>query len=140
MTNLIRVAALFALFSLSACGAEVEELCKKQIEDSLINPETVEFFDFRSIELSEFRAGFENMGFREHNIAPDDRWEYGDQLKGTIDETMGSLEYVGSKYHAVRIKADSRVGLKVTSNYVCASGVETGTTEPYCSCIRSDVE
>lgn len=99
----------------------------------LLNPENAEFFNFKSIDKMKFSEGVANKVWRGHNVSPSERWKFGDQLDGPINDIVKSMD--GAEYYSIRVKAESRIGLKVTSQYVCAFKPQSG-----CGCLDADLE
>lgn len=127
------IAAAAAL--ISGCGSSPQKLCEADISSKLINPETAEYFDFLQVDEAKFREGFENMIWREKNVLPQDRYKYGDLFKGRIDKAMAKVRLTNPEFYSVRVKADSRMGLNITSQYVCGRTKESDTTTKSCICI-----
>ena len=121
------------LISASCSSVSNEELlCRADIKSGLINPETVKFFDFKAIDTSKFRRGVENFVWREHNVLPNERGRFGDQLNAPINEIVQTATDHHASFWTLRVKAESRAGLHITSNYVCA------VSEGECACLMSD--
>ena len=124
----------FLLLALGGCSAATrdEKLCKANIRESLINPETAQFFEFAPIDVQAFRAGVENWAWKDHDVSKSDRYKFGDQLKEAIDDTVRAATADEAKTYSFRIKAESKIGLTVTSSYVCAAKKDE------CACLSSE--
>lgn len=120
--------------AITACSSNANLVCEAEITKSLLNPETAEFFDWSQSTADEFRTGVMNMAWNERNVLPSERWRYGEfeeAIGEQIDtEVMSNLK--DASFSKTRVKADSRMGLKVTSHYVCAK------TDEGCLCTSSD--
>ena len=119
------------LASCSGPSAEAR-LCQGNIKNSLINPETAEFFEFENIDEAAFRRGVANFVWKEHGVAPNERGRYDNQLDGPINDVVREATSRHAQFRSYRMKAASRVGLTVTSNYVCA------IAEGQCACVAAD--
>jgi hypothetical protein len=107
-------------------------LCQADIRTALINPETAQFFEFETINQATFRRGVENLVWKQHNVSRSERGRFGNQLDQPIDEIVRTATERDAQFRSYRVKADSRVGLTVTTNYACA------IAEGQCACLVSD--
>lgn len=125
---------LGVFFGLSACSgmsgqSREEKLCRAGIAADLVNPETVEFHDFSSITSAQYRIGMVNFAWREHGIASNDRGRFGSQLDAPIDSAIAEFDAKKAQYFSVRVRAETKVGNKATSKFVCA------LIDDECSCV-----
>jgi len=128
MRAVLSLASLLVCASCSQVSQEEKE-CRSDIKGKLINPETVEFFDFSSISKSEFRTGLINMKFKDSGVSRGERPNFGNQVKVIADDVM---QIAVGPYYGLRVKAESKVGLKVTMHFVCTKVVEG------CACLNGD--
>ena len=99
-------------------------MCRAEIKSKLINPETVEFYEFRDLTSSEYlrllSAGNEEGSGR--LTTPENQ--------KTAEEVMAKLQKTDpSAFHTVRVRAEGGLGNKVTSQMLCMSN----KTECICS-------
>lgn len=118
--NKIPLLAIFSItFSvfLTSCGSKSEKICLSSIKDNLINPETAEFFEFSDISMEKFGqlTGDRNSSSYEGSAADVVRSETSRILK----EKMA--DFPNATFHSVRVKADGKIGNKITQNMLCVS-------------------
>ena len=121
----------FALVACSVASGE-ERLCQADIRNALINPETAQFFEFENIDEVAFRRGVENLVWKQHNVSQSERGRFGNQLDEPINEIVRTATERNAHLRSYRVKADSRAGLTITTNYVCA------IAEGQCVCLEAD--
>jgi hypothetical protein len=120
------ILTLFPFFALGSCGAGSQEkaLCEARIKGELINPETAQFFDFTPATERDWREGVANYMWKRKGITFNERGNYGNQMDGAIASAQNVVMEYNPTFHTMRVKADSKVGLLVTANYVCAADKE----------------
>lgn len=127
-----------------------ERLCRTAIQASLINPETVEFYDFgpsgHSAYLSAYEAdarkqledstsgasGAGLSGFYADAFASSKRSIIDKGVREMVDAERALLQPSGSATYMFRIKATGRLGNEITSNQFCA--IKSGS----CDCVSGD--
>jgi hypothetical protein len=123
---------LVIALALCACSAteKIEQTCQASLKDTLVNPETAKFFEFTPIKRAEaerlfYLGALKMRGTNESEV----KYRYGtgtdQQFKDIANTAVSSYD----AFHTYRVKAESRVGLKVTATYMCLS------KEDECSCI-----
>jgi hypothetical protein len=128
------ILTLFPFFALGSCGAGSQEkaLCEARIKGELINPETAQFFDFTPATERDWREGVANYIWKEKGVPFHERGNYGSQLDDGIARSQNVVMEFKPTFHKVRVKADSKLGLLVTANYVCAANKDD------CACANSE--
>jgi hypothetical protein len=125
--------AFLTALAVAACnGADSQaRLCQASIKETLLNPETAEFYEFTSIDQETAERRFVDGLAKARNVNPQDRhsypgmFEYWDKLASdTMSETAGK----GGAFKVLRMKAENQVGQKVTQEFVCAA------TKDDCGC------
>ncbi|SEJ87275.1 hypothetical protein SAMN05518849_11667 [Sphingobium sp. AP50] len=114
----------FVVVALTGCTSSEETMCKANITNGLINPETVEFYDFQPLDAD---ADLDTLWRREIVASQGIRLHYNNasvrnQVQPEIDRLKGEDNKVNATYATYRVKAESRVGLKVTQEYFCRIG------------------
>lgn len=123
--------------ALSGCGSvsSLEQLCQADIKARLINPETVQFFEFEPIESSEAEKLWVQWSLQGRGVQQSDAWKYGgaiDEFQAVAKEIIDEFRAEGAEFRSYRVKADSRVGMIVTSRHVCAA------TQKECGCFSAE--
>jgi len=116
---------------LTGCSksSKEETQCRANISKGLLNPETAEFHDFRTTNVAALRSAVEEAFWEERSVAKSDRGNYGTQVTEIVDDLIKNLTSKTDAYYSMRVRAEGRIGNKVTSNYVCV--VNAGK----CACI-----
>ncbi len=132
--NLAMVLVLLPMIALGSCasGSPEKALCEAAIKDQLINPETAQFFDFAPATVGDWREGVANYIWKERGISFNERGNYGKQLDEAIASAQNVVMPFKPRFHTMRVKADSKLGLLVTANYVCAAA------EGECACANNE--
>jgi hypothetical protein len=134
------IASLVALTVLPSCSASSadKKVCEAKITENLLNPETAKFFDFSPISKERENALIEEavwVGYP--SIPKTDREQYRSQLQPEINEAIAGFSKMEARPYSVRVKADSKLGLTVTTNYFCAA-TDKGKQKPDCLCHTID--
>lgn len=120
------------IFVLAGCsqGGANQRLCEKSVKESLINPETAEFMEFKTVPLTEASDLLKNYMVKAVMEKDPRIAEYG--LGSSVESDASNsvktiLEGVSSTY-VMRMKAEGKLGNKITSNQLCM------ISENDCSC------
>lgn len=114
MRSRMAIVALGAVFALSACSSREEKLCRAQVTEGLLNPETASFSDFRPITPQEIA---------------------GDEFLSHMPDMMESLiPKKGATYYRMRVRAEGQLGNKITKSQVCAIDAQKAN----CACIATN--
>ncbi len=102
-------------FVLSGCGERMEGVCVSKIRSTLMNPETAEFHDFRTIEASEYVDSF-LAGTAAGSGQPTTPTS-----QAAVEVAMHNINKQNpeSTYHSVRVRAEGKLGNKITSQMIC---------------------
>jgi hypothetical protein len=114
MRRPMAVVALGAVFSLSACSSAEEKLCRANVTEGLLNPETASFSDFKAISAQEIAS---------------------DEFLSHMPDMMDSLiSKKGATYYRMRVRAEGQLGNKITKTQVCAVDAKKAN----CACIATN--
>ena len=127
----MKIALLSTFLVLGGCGvglSQNERLCRESVKSEHINPETVEFYEFGSSDRSQYiSARSKESADSISSQRPDfDRSDVEQTTYGVVSENVDKLK--SPTFHTLRIKADGKLGNKITSVMQCI--VSEGT----CSC------
>lgn len=107
------IIALTALM-LAACSSAEERVCRASLDETLINPETAEYSAF-------------------HLLNPDDIKN--EPTMAYRREAMSHLiPQKGARYALMKVRAEGKLGNKITSNQFCA----INATKDTCFCIEAE--
>lgn len=131
---------LWAALLLVNCSGPTEavaKLCQANIKAGLINPETAQFFEFQPIsaeqaEESYYQGALKMRGTNSGEVVSKYGAETDAAFRDVAQNVIGGIAAEGAEFYTYRVKAHSRVGLTVTTNYTCASGPEQ------CACFDED--
>jgi hypothetical protein len=110
---------------LSSCQSQpslgvAEKACRDTITASLLNPESVEFFEFQESSRDAYRRASVDEQVREvASLRP----EASEGLIRSVATQVVSESVSGmpkAKFHSLRVKAEGKLGNKVTSVMQCA--------------------
>lgn len=113
MKNRLKLLAFAAGLTLSACSSTEEKLCRAHMTDTLLNPETASFSDFKSVSPGEIEAS--------------------GLLKESTIRMSNSIPLQGASYYQMRVRADGELGNKVTKIEFC--GVDAQKANCACEAI-----
>lgn len=105
----IMLAALF----LSACSSAEERLCKAELDQTLLNPETADYSGFQPV--------------NESAISSD---EYLSTLRKYVGEVIPAK---GATYFQMKVRADGELGNKITKMHFCSVNAEKNK----CACLAA---
>lgn len=116
-----------ALLTLSACESSHKGICRTNVKSKLLNPETAALFDFHEIGSVEYRDKFISGLLSAKGSSPDDA-SPADRLSAErlADVTVSGS---GSKYYDVRVRAESKTGVKITTRQICLA-----SSDEQCMC------
>lgn len=130
---------MLAMLLSSGCSEsnKIEQLCQANIEASLINPETAQFFEFSPISERAavdrfYEGGLKMRGTNSGEVAERYGAETQKLFRETAEEAIGGMAKEGAGFFEYRVKAGSRLGLTVTTTYTCG-----GNTEE-CACFDAE--
>lgn len=112
------LATMIAACALTSCSSTAERLCRAQVSETLINPETAEFRDFGEISYEELRRRVGANLLALQRVAP----------PGPSGELRAPE---GVAFYGFRLRAEGRLGNTITSNQVCAVPAEGES----CQCV-----
>lgn len=114
MKRLMAVIVLGAVFALSACSSAEEKLCRANVTEGLLNPETASFSDFRAINPQEIAS---------------------DEFLSHMPDMMDSLiPKKDATYYRMRVRAEGQLGNKITKTQICAVDAKKAN----CACVATN--
>lgn len=121
------VAYLLGGILLSSCSniSPDEKLCRANISSGLMNPETAEFYDFAKLSeptaievFHEFRSNAYKTKFT--NL------QFNDAVMRQVSANQVTYwNKEGGYWASVRVRAEGRLGNRITDNYLCMGNHET---------------
>lgn len=118
-----RIFAAGALIAaITGCSSADERLCKVSLKASLLNPETAQFYDFKTIDIAMFMQGLSDGLEAKHGRSPPNKAQAAKMLTEKFEQAPDI------KLYSVRVKADGVLGNKITKMQVCI------VNEGECSC------
>ena len=136
---------VLAISATAACTRSADEsdlrqkYCQADIASKLLNPETAEFHDFGFIpkataaqQILEWSIAADQEKRESEGLVLPQKPEHNSEVAYFINQQLDSDEKSGAKFAALRVRADSRLGNKVTSEYVCR------VWNDHCLCESSD--
>jgi hypothetical protein len=108
-----------------------ERLCRTSVSATLLNPETAEFHDFKQMSPSEFERAASQMAMDARAVsAGQDLVEQNRASFEAVGREMAQgLSAKGASFYSLRVRADGRLGNKVTALQLCAA------SKGECSCL-----
>lgn len=114
-------ACLLVMVIVGGCSKadELRATCEANVRQTLINPETAEFYDFRPLTDSDFQRSVASSFGSEYEKA-------GDMAEDITGSTLANIrktaELVGADLHIVRTRAEGRLGNRITNDFICMAG------------------
>ena len=102
------------MLALSACSSREEKLCRSYMSESLLNPETAKFSNFRPIADDEIKED-EDLAHMKQNIAD-------------------LIPAEGAKYYAMKVRAEGKLGNNITDIQFCSVNAERDK----CACLEAE--
>jgi hypothetical protein len=104
----------------------------------MLNPETVQFFEFKPISKSAAEAAFLDAlwATEAKDVPKEERSKYYrdgvDPFAATAHLTIDAVARVGAHFNRFRVKADNKLGMKTTTEFVCITATKK------CQCFNND--
>ena len=113
-----------AALAVSGCdyigSSSQERVCRNFIENTSLNPETLEFYDFRPFSHDELRkiSGIDNS--LEMAMDEEAYQEASNAISETADSVARTAEIVGAEQYIFRVKSEDALGNLITTQYMCS--------------------
>lgn len=115
MQYILRFTALAMLaMSVAGCSSAKEKLCRTDIEQTLLNPETAQYSEFRPLTAQDLKDN--------------ELWS------GMSDIMKSIIPKDGASYATMKVRAEGKLGNVITSRQFCA----INAANDQCSCISSN--
>lgn len=113
---------------ISGCNGGSEKVCKKAISDSLLNPESAKFFDYKVLSDAEFReraSAWALESAKSHNMSQVETAEIWQARKGVYEELLAESKAEGKDRATVRYQAQGKLGNTITEVALCIGNDES---------------
>lgn len=129
MKTLRLISSIIVASAITACSNGDQRLCEASIKGQLLNPETAEIMDFKSISREE---AVSRVASDVVSTMPNSEYLPEGAAVGKVAEGVDKEYSKETSFYGARVRAEGKLGNTVTSTQTCA--VESGT----CSCTSAE--
>jgi len=116
MRSKIAAAAVAMSLLVSGCSGADKAMCEASLKESLLNPETAEFYDFTSISKSD--AGRMVAGDLASDYDGAAATAVSEETQSQFDRKMDE-QFPNAKFYRLRVRAEGPLGNTITKNQMC---------------------